>query len=206
MINPHEPTNFQRSLDELQEWLLFGIVVAGKNAEQQALKLDQLLRKRRCAQTPFEFIQGFDFGSAWLLEEYLREVKLGKYTLLLKALPAAAQFSEAALRSASTRELAHIPGVSLKTAKMFILHSRPNQFEVPLDTWVLRYLRQRYPQAKVPEASPQREDVYEMLESLFLADCFRHGVSVAEADINCWRSRGQSIHHNHHARSRGSQF
>ena len=44
MVNPYDITNYNRTQNELQEFLLFTIVVAGKTAYIQAQKLDQFLK------------------------------------------------------------------------------------------------------------------------------------------------------------------
>ena len=46
MIDPRKVTKFDRTLEELEEFMLFAIVVAGKNAFQQARKLEQFLAYR----------------------------------------------------------------------------------------------------------------------------------------------------------------
>ena len=45
MINPYQITNYDRSSSELEEFLLFCIVVAGKTAYIQAQKLEDFLLK-----------------------------------------------------------------------------------------------------------------------------------------------------------------
>ena len=52
MIDPNNVTNPARTAAELEEFLLFCVVVAGKNADQQSLKLERFLGGRR----PFAFI------------------------------------------------------------------------------------------------------------------------------------------------------
>ena len=57
MIDPSNVTNPARTPAELEEFLLFCVVVAGKNADQQAQKLLQrFLGGRR----PFAFIRASD--------------------------------------------------------------------------------------------------------------------------------------------------
>ncbi len=193
MVNPHEPTNFSRTADELEEFFLFCICVAGKNAEQQAVKLDTFLRfiKGRRKISTFEAI-----AKMWVqdLRAALIHSKLGKYDLLSRGFRyAARELSQDALRNARWSLLEMVPGVSWKTAKFFILHSRPAQKIAVLDTYVLKFLKQRFPTMRVPKSSPQHPDHYEVLESLFLAECFRLGVSPEVADLTCWRSRGATI-------------
>ena len=66
----------ERSRRQLEEFLLFCIVVAGKNADQQARKLEEFLQGNE----PFAFIRSL--GAKGGVEERLESVKLGKYRLL----------------------------------------------------------------------------------------------------------------------------
>jgi hypothetical protein len=56
MITPTTITNYNRTEEELEEFLLFSILVAGKGAEQQAKKLDAFLA----------FIKKHNFGKTHL--------------------------------------------------------------------------------------------------------------------------------------------
>jgi len=44
MINPFDVTNFNRNDEELQEFLIFCLFVAGKNALQTAGKVDSFVK------------------------------------------------------------------------------------------------------------------------------------------------------------------
>ncbi len=44
MIDPRKVTKFDRTPEELEEFLLFSVVVAGKGAFQQAKKLDEFIK------------------------------------------------------------------------------------------------------------------------------------------------------------------
>ena len=67
MIDPSNVTNPARTPTELEEFLLFCVVVAGKNADQQTRKLERFLGGRR----PFAFIRAS--AREGLLESRLRE-------------------------------------------------------------------------------------------------------------------------------------
>jgi len=55
MINPTTITNYNRTQSELEEFLMFSIMVAGKSAKQTAQKLNQFLRMREdCESTRSE--------------------------------------------------------------------------------------------------------------------------------------------------------
>jgi hypothetical protein len=84
MIDPSKVTNFNRTPEELEEFLLFAIVVAGKSAYQQAEKLDRFLSKwTKHGYTPFGAIRTMDMDGT--LEFFLKEVKMGQYQRISSA-------------------------------------------------------------------------------------------------------------------------
>jgi hypothetical protein len=153
MIDPSNVTDTSRAPAALEEFLLFCIVVAGKNADQQSAKLEGFLRGR----SPFVFIR--ECAGNGSLGRRLREVRLGKYTLLGRSFRQLAE-SNVDLRSCPWETLTRFPGIGIKTAKFFVLHSRPGQMHGVLDTHVLSWMREHWAGAgkralAVPRHSPQ---------------------------------------------------
>lgn len=190
MIDPNNVTNFHRSSAELQEFLLFCVCVAGKNAVQQAQKLDQFLGGR--SSSPFEYIRLLIERSH--LRTRLEECKLGKYKLLEAAFRRLSVYSSQEIRKIDRFTLSGIEGIGLKTASFFILHSRPDQRIAVLDTYVLSFLGRKHPDLNLPASSPGQWRKYQELEAMFLGECFKAGITdVAAADLACWRSKGFSL-------------
>ena len=165
MIDPNKVTNPARSAAELEEFLLFCVVVAGKNADQQARKLERFLGGRR----PFAFIRASDGDGT--LEARLRDVRLGKYTLLGRSFRELSR-SGADLRAVGWEELTRFPGIGIKSAKFFVLHSRPNEMHGVLDTHVLGWMRDHWApagprRATVPRHSPQDPGHYRFWETVY---------------------------------------
>jgi hypothetical protein len=83
MIDPYNITNYNRTEAELESFLLFCIVVAGKTAYIQARKLDEFLtsvNKRLMLPedtNPFQSLKSAEQNGI-LMEEILR-AKLGQY-------------------------------------------------------------------------------------------------------------------------------
>lgn len=83
MINPYDITNYSRSESELQELLMFCILVAGKTAYIQAQKLEQFLNSIKLRLMlpdnikPFESIKSAE-DHGILLQE-IHKAKLGQY-------------------------------------------------------------------------------------------------------------------------------
>jgi hypothetical protein len=86
LIDPYKVTNFKRSQNELEEFLLFCIVVAGKTAYIQSRKLDEFLASIKIRLmmpeniNPFQIIKSAEQHGI-LMEEILR-AKLGQYKKL----------------------------------------------------------------------------------------------------------------------------
>src|SRR5208283_5751016 len=185
MIDPSNVTNPARTAAELEEFLLFCVVVAGKNADQQALKLERFLGGRR----PFAYLRAIDRDGT--LEARLRDVRLGKYALLCRSFRELSR-SGADLGACAWEHLTRFPGIGIKTAKFFVLHSRPNQMHGVLDTHVLAWMREHWGKAgagglAVPRAYRFWETVY------FGMVAARHGagagVDWAKFDLDLWKER-----------------
>jgi hypothetical protein len=191
MIDPSNVTNASRSAEELEEFLLFCVVVAGKNADQQAAKLERFLGGRR----PFAFIRSSDREG--LLDSRLRDARLGKYALLGRSFRALAR-SGADLRTCAWQDLTGFPGIGLKTAKFFVLHSRAGQMHGVLDTHVLSWMRERWGRPgrrslAVPRHSPQDPLAYGFWETVYfgmVAERHRGDrVDWARFDLDLWKER-----------------
>ena len=194
MIDPCNVTNSSRSHAELEEFLLFGIAAAGKNADQQAKKLEGFLKGRN----PFAFIRRSDREGR--LEERLKAVRLGKYSLLTRSFRALAA-SGIDLRTCTWEELTRFPGIGLKTAKFFVLHSRENEMHGVLDTHVLAWMREHWAPAgrkgpPVPRHSPQDPRTYRFWETVYfgMVSARHHGAARAQVDwarfdLDLWRER-----------------
>lgn len=210
MINPKRITKFDRTHEELEEFLLFCVVVAGKNAQQQALKLDHFLRSLRFAYG-FETLEPFRAILLALddnLMPFLQEAKLGQYHRLMRCFEELV-YSNFDLRKVSVEDLEKVYGIGPKTARLFVLHSRPNQRLAVLDTHILKFLKvynenklmawwpnlQQSPHiiqgdisnTIVPKNTPSRR-TYLKLENQFLTIADKLGKLPAELDLEIWRA------------------
>lgn len=180
MIDPTKPTNFNRTKAELQEWLLFCVVVAGKSSFQQAKKLDDFL-KLEPEGTPFEKIQAMDLRGE--LSHNLREVKMGQYLRIYRVFRALMWEN---VNTLSLCVLESIKGIGPKTARFFFLHSYPNLQMAVLDTHILAWMKEQG--YDVPKSTPSRNR-YKKIELWFLNICKDQGISPAELDAQIWNSR-----------------
>lgn len=183
MITPATITNYDRTEEELEEFLMFAILVAGKSAEQQAKKLDEFLKRCMYPQIgkPFAHIEYLTKNN-WL-EIHMKEFKLGQYQRIGKAFREILKF-KGKLKTVTIQELESIPGIGSKTARFFVLHSRPDARVAVLDTHILRWLRDQGYDA--PKATPPKKK-YGLLEQIFLTEAWKREMTPADLDLTIWK-------------------
>ena len=181
MIDPTDVTKFDRTDAQLEEFWLFCICVAGKTAVQMAKKHEAFLTTSRikASETPFQTIQMLIDDNDLL--DMLKLNRMGQYTKLEKAFTESLKLD---LRTASIADFEAIPGVGAKTARYFVLHTRPNQRIACLDTHVIRHMRDLglTTQKGTPPSGPK----YQALEEAFLKLTDASGMSTADFDLMVW--------------------
>jgi hypothetical protein len=180
MIDPHNITSFTRTEAALEELLLNAITFAGKSAKQQAAKMHMLLSSG----DPSPFAKIRRWHKQGTLLKKLQEVKIGKYALLAKAFSQLAH-SGIDLKVCSVADLVKFPGIGEKTARLFVLHSRPYQKFAVIDTHVLKEMRSLG--MTTLRATPSGKKYVE-LEEVFIAHLQKKGVEdFAEYDLRIWK-------------------
>ena len=191
MITPTNITNYNRTQAELEEFLLFTILVAGKTAKTQAIKLDSFLSNHPLKNgtlndkkdSPFDFIQRLI--DLKMLKIWMKDCKLGQYNRLENAFVGIMQF-KGKLDSVTLDELESISGIGSKTSRFFLLHSRPDQKIAVLDTHILKYMsKQGY---NVPKVTPSDKKKYRKIEEDFLYEAKILRKNPAELDLEIWKS------------------
>jgi thermostable 8-oxoguanine DNA glycosylase len=187
MINPTEITNYNRTEAELEEFLMFAILVAGKTAKTQAKKLEDFLSSRGEA-TPFEYLE-YLFGGSWImLRNAMRHHKLGQYDRIEQAFKGILMF-KGKLKTVTVQDLELVKGIGPKTARFFVLHSQLNAQIACLDVHILKWLDDlSYP--NIPLATPSKNR-YGIIEQYFLKEARNRGVSPADLDLRIWKSYSQ---------------
>lgn len=179
-IDPHNITDYNRSIGQQQAFWLFGILAAGKNSEVQSKKLAQFLYPaERAGIRPFDLIK--QLNSVGMLDHVLRFNKLGQYTRIFRA------FSESVnlkLHKCKLEDLEAVHGVGPKTARFFLLHSRAGVFHAVLDTHILRWMREELG-VETPKNTPSGKRYLE-LEKVFLNYCAENAKFPAELDLEIW--------------------
>lgn len=192
MVNPYNITNFNRSKAELEEFLLFTIVVAGKTAYIQAQKLEEFLlsiHKRLMMPehvSPFQLIKSAnDHG---ILLQEIHKAKLGQYNKIHSAFLHIAQ-NNYTLNKMTPEVLENIPGVGMKTSRFFLLHS-DNNFKdniAILDTHILKFIKENIDN-RAPKSTPTNSKTYKLWEDKFLSWCRENNKDAAEFDLEVWKS------------------
>jgi thermostable 8-oxoguanine DNA glycosylase len=173
MIDPFKITNYDRTLYQLQEFWLFTLCAAGKTAYVQAEKLHQFLKLGPKKKTPFQKVRHMiEEGT---LEQNLRTVGLGQYKKLTRAFEESLSLN---VRKATVDDLEKIYGVSYKSSRFFILHSRQSNDIAAIDTHIMKYLKSlgyNYPKTHYPK-----------WEQAFIEEAKKAGKTIADYDLYIW--------------------
>lgn len=187
MIDPTDVIKFDRTQAELEEFWLFCTVVAGKTAATQARLLERFLNLLREVEfvrperTPFRLIAHAHNHDVLL--PILIESRLGQYNRLNKCF---AESMYLDLANDPVEEFEAIYGVGPKTARMFLMHSRPGQRFAAIDTHVLKHLRANGIEA--PLVTPGNAKEYRRLELEFLKLADAAGQDPSTYDLEVWKS------------------
>jgi thermostable 8-oxoguanine DNA glycosylase len=192
MINPYQITKYDRNSSELEEFLLFCIVVAGKTAYIQAQKLEEFLvsvNKRLMMPeniNPFQTIKSAEQHG--ILFEEIKKAKLGQYKKIYSGFKYISE-REYNLNKMTPKILEEIPGVGMKTSRFFLLHSDKfykDQIAI-LDTHILKFIKENIDD-RAPKSTPVIPLTYRYWESRFLNWCFENNKNVADFDLEVWKS------------------
>lgn len=179
LIDPHNITDFNRDIADLEAFWLFCILVAGKNSRIQAQKLAEFLDGDNWV-TPFHQLNTLEYTCT--LGAAVKDAKLGQYSRVIRAFTESLNLN---LRKCTVTDLESVYGVGPKTARLFLLHSRPNQRFAVIDTYLLKWLHNTLG-VDVPKATPSNPDKYRELEQHYLNYCDQYNLSPAELDLHIW--------------------
>ena len=186
MIDPTNITNYNLSEAQLEEIILFWVCAAGKSGIRAAKSLDILLNniKQKFGLdnlSPFQLILLYRDRLSDLAAE-MKTAGIGCYNHKSKTFLQLAT-SGLNLATCSVDDLEKIYGIGCKTARCFIIHSRPNQRLAGLDVHILHFLRDcGY---DVPKSTPNKKQ-YAKIEQWFLQEADKSRKGVAEFDLAIW--------------------
>jgi len=192
MIDPYQITKYDRSTSELEEFLLFCIVVAGKTAYIQAQKLEQFLSSVNERLMLPEHVNPFQSlisaEQHGILFEEIKKAKLGQYKKIYSGFKFITQ-KDYNLKRMTPKILEEIPGVGMKTSRFFLLHSDifyKDKIAI-LDTHILKFIKENIDD-KAPKSTPVIPLTYRFWEDMFLNWCNNNNKNVADFDLEVWKS------------------
>ena len=191
-VDPYNITKYNRTEAELECFLLFCIVVAGKTAYIQARKLDEFLtsvNKRLMMPehvNPFQSLKSAEQHGI-LMEEILK-AKLGQYKKIYNGFKYITE-REYNLNRMTPQLLECIPGVGMKTSRFFLLHSDKFYKDkiAILDTHILKFIKENIDD-RAPKSTPTIKVTYKYWEDVFLYWCECNNKNVADFDLEVWKS------------------
>ncbi len=197
-VDPYNITKYDRTRDELECFLLFCIVVAGKTAYIQARKLDEFLtsvNKRLMMPdhiNPFQSLKSAEQHG--ILMQEIQKAKLGQYKKIYKGFKYITE-NEYDLTKMTPEQLELIPGVGMKTSRFFLLHSDINYKDkiAILDTHILKFIKENIDN-RAPKSTPTIRVTYKYWEDLFLYWCEVNNKNVADFDLEVWKSYARKKH------------
>jgi hypothetical protein len=181
-VDPYNiPPKLSRA--QLEEWILFGIMVAGKSADPTWVKLNAFFADPYFGGRGAPFYRVKKAIAESQLLKLLKKHKTGKYTLLDKGFREAVNLD---LDHVSVDSLEQIHGIGMKTARMIMLYYIPGLDIVPLDTHILKYLRNTMG-LNAPKATSGSRKQYLELEAAFIAEAKRQGKTTRDLDTEVWK-------------------
>ena len=195
MIDPTKITNFKASKNKLEELVIFWVLVAGKNAMTTSRGLESFLQGVRdwmcrrvsiqsVPRSPFALLRrmdSFHTDQQWMADR-LKEAGIGcfnqKAGFLFDLI-----YSGIDLKKCSVEDLERIKGIGPKTARCFLIHSRPNQNYAGIDTHILKFMDAQG--FDVPKTTPSGKR-YREIEREFVKLAEKANKSVAEYDLEIW--------------------
>ena len=192
MINPYNITDYSRKRGELEEFLLFCIVVAGKTAYIQAQKLEDFLKSVNArlmmpeSSSPFQILKSANQHG--ILMEEIQKAKLGQYRKIYNGFKYITE-QEYDLTRMTPEELELIPGVGMKTSRFFLLHSDKTYKDkiAIIDTHILKFIKENI-DIRAPKSTPTIRVTYKYWEDRFLYWCESNNKNVADFDLEVWKS------------------
>jgi hypothetical protein len=184
MVDPINFTDYNRTDIELEETIIFGLLVAGKTALTTSKLLAALLKDySHIGSTPFEIFSKFELDRLPQLSVVLKDYGFGCYNNKAKGLYQLIR-SGLNLRTCTIDDLEKVRGIGMKTSRLFVLHTRKDAECIPLDVHILHYLRDSG--YNVPKSTPGSKKTYLIIEKLCIQLARKDRKSCADWDLNIW--------------------
>ena len=171
---------------EKEYFLIFSIIVAGRNAKMALEKAWRLLEFTWGEETPFDLIKHYIDHNT--LTQKLKSLKIGQYTRIEKALKDIINLN---VETCSLEDLLACHGVGNKTARFFLLNTRKGAEYAVLDTHVLKWLNSLFGNwMSVPKSTPTSGSRYALWEYKAIQAMKKEYPerTLAQADFEIWKT------------------
>jgi len=190
MIDPKKVTDYNRNEWQLQEFLLYCICVAGKKSEIESPKVRKFCMDGRMGfgLLPFDLIRKLLKISSVEedgLKQHLKKYKISPYEQRYNSFKDVVNLLPNDLSEVTLDQLMEVRGISTKTSRFFLTHSREDFDEPVLDTHILRFLKD-VGHTDIPTSTPQNPEVYAKVAELFRRWANFEGMSVTDFDLHIW--------------------
>ena len=159
-VNLLSPCDYQRSLSQLEYFLVVCIFVAGKNSKIQNEKFHQMMDDLNYPEYPLD---NLNLLSQDQIKEILVKHKIGQYNRISHCLYELSR-ANLNLKTCSCEDLEKIKGIGFKTSRFFVVYSRENSNYAVLDTHILSWLRQY--DNSIPKSTPTDYKKYKQIVKL----------------------------------------
>lgn len=166
---------------QLQHRLIYSAIVAGKSATFTDAVMERLFPLPG-VKAPFVLIK--NWVEEGTLNIKLRLAGTGNYLKMMKCLPALTKLNP---ETCTLEELEEVHGVGPKTARFFLLWTRPGVRLAALDTHILAWLREQGIDA--PKATPPAGERYKHLERIFISYADDLNMTPRELDYKIWSEK-----------------
>jgi endonuclease III len=176
---------------ELEHRLVYSLIVAGKSAAFTDAAMKRLADAfwsllDPAPATHFEAVRRsrkLKNGDSTILGLALHKARTGNYTKIERALCELVD-ADLDLATVAPDALEAIHGIGPKTARFFILWTRPNERYAALDTHILKWMKARGYQ-RIPKSTPTGKR-YAEIEQQFIAEADKRGMTPRELDHAIW--------------------
>jgi len=171
---------------EKEYFLIFSVIVAGRNAKMAVEKTWRLLEFTWGEETPFDLIKHYIDNKT--LVQKLKSLKIGQYTRIEKALRDIINLN---IETCTLDDLLACHGVGNKTARFFLLNTRKNAEYAVLDTHVLKWLNSLFGNwMSVPKSTPTSGSRYALWEYKAIQAMKKEYPerTLAQADFEIWKT------------------
>jgi len=181
----HLPTHCSDKYEK-EYFLIFSVIVAGRNAKMAVEKTWRLLEFTWGEETPFDLIKHYINNKT--LVQKLKSLKIGQYTRIEKALKDIINLN---VETCTLDDLLACHGVGNKTARFFLLNTRKNAEYAVLDTHVLKWLNSLFGNwMSVPKSTPTSGSRYALWEYKAIQAMKKEYPerTLAQADFEIWKT------------------